>query len=144
MAVVRSCDRCNSLDNVERYSMQHKPRQHTADIAGYESTNTLSMGGVDLCQMCWEQVAQPRSLEYIRDIDRCDFCNAKEGRTIIRLTIKQSKREGAKVVDRGKGSLALCGECWADYGLPKMRSKPDKQTLAGRLFRLNARRVGSA
>jgi hypothetical protein len=114
--------------------MQHKQR-------GQDTTNSLSMGGIDLCFTCWNKLAHPRQQQYVAGLTRCDFCYGKDD--VLRLTLKQSVRTGAKVTDKGRGSLALCSKCWQETGLQTMRRKPDNQTDPVRVFEMNARRVRS-
>jgi hypothetical protein len=96
------------------------------------------MGGIDMCQRCWARIASNRTTSYVRDITECDICHGPEP---LRMTLKQSIREGRKVRDRGRGSIAMCRGCWQTRGLPHMRRRADKQTDPARIFELNARRI---
>lgn len=137
----RYCDVCESVSDVERYSMQHKQRVSN-DTGGdvVSTTSSLSMGGIDLCFSDWVRIAKPRMEQYVAGITRCDICGTEED--TLRITLKQSQRgQGGKVRDRGRGSIVLCLTDWERIGLPLMRNKPNRQQDPSRLFALNARRV---
>lgn len=147
MTITRECDVCEATgsialgedsSHVERYSLQHKPRVGEEDIG--PPSSSLSMGGLDMCQRCWVNIAEARTKNYIRYIEECDICHGPDP---LRLTLKQSIREGLKVHDRGRGSIALCRGCWTTRGLPNMRRKVNKQTDPALIFELNACRVSS-
>jgi hypothetical protein len=129
MSVVRSCDICFGGKDVSRYSLTRKVRYEDGTL------HSCSMGGVDLCIACWTRESLPRMrgshIPYPHPIQECTRCGSEPART---FSLKVSRRVNGKVVDRAKGGITLCLQCWEATAKSSVRRERDLD-LAQRIFR---------
>jgi hypothetical protein len=127
MSLTRSCDLCAGGDDVQRYTLTRK-------VSGEGGQRSRSMGGLDLCLPCWKREAEHRMRGRNRVIGRglkeCCVCDAPG----IAFSLKVSRRDGKRVIDRAAGGVTLCESCWSRTSKSNIR-KDRELVLARRIFR---------